>query len=61
MRVDLAQITGRETHAREEAGMGGLELAGGVRGAGKTVAHGFGGEAGDAERLLPVLLMQYCG
>ena len=27
-----------------------LELAGGVRRAGKTVAHGFGGEAGDSER-----------
>ena len=32
-----------------------LELAGGVRRAGKVVAHGFGGEAGDSERLLPVL------
>ena len=38
-----------------------LELAGGVRGAGKTVAHGFGGEAGDSERLLPLLQRQRCG
>ena len=35
-----------------------LELAGGVRGAGKTLAHCFGDEAGDSERLLPMLQRQ---
>ena len=37
-----------------------LELAGGVRRGPKAVAHGFGDEIGDSERLLPMLQRQYC-
>ena len=58
---NLAQITGRERYAREEAGIWVvLELAGGVP-SGQAVAHGSGGEAGDSESILPVLKKQCCG
>jgi len=56
---NLAQITGRDARARQLVWVV-LELAGGVRRAAK-LAHGFGGEAGDSESILPVLKKQCCG
>ena len=58
---NLAQITGRERQAREEAGMGGPGARRWRARSGQAVAHGFGGGAGDFGAMLPMLQRQRCG